>query len=97
MKLYKILDNLGSLEKNAFIKIIDNIISKKPKKFKQIDEILSSSDKGLKSVDSHNIATIFNLIEEEFLETIKEEFLDASSQIDILIDIITRDGNSIMK
>ena len=97
MKLEKILDNLGSLEKNAFIKIIDNIILKKPKNFKEIDKILSSSDKGLKSVDSQNIAKIFHLIKEEFAVSIKEEFVDASSQLDILIDIITRDGNNIMK
>ncbi len=97
MKLEKILDNLNSLEKNAFIKIIDNIIANNPKNFKQIDKILSASDKGLKSVDSQNIATIFNLIEDEFIETIKKEFVDTSSQLDILIDIITRDGNNIMK
>jgi len=97
MKLEKILDNLGSLEKNSFIKIIDNIISKIPNNIKEIEKILSVSDKGLKSVDSQNITTIFNLIEEEFTETVKNEFLDTSSQLDILIDIVTRDGNSIMK
>ncbi len=97
MKLEKILDNLGSLEKNSFIKIIDIIISKKPKNIKIIDKILSSSDKGLKSVDSQNIATIFHLIEDEFTKTIKEEFVDTSSQLDILIDIIARDGNNIIK
>ena len=46
MKLEKILDNLGSLEKNSFIKIIDNIISKNPKQIKKIEKILSTSDKG---------------------------------------------------
>ncbi len=97
MKLEKILDNLGSLEKNSFIKIIDNIISKNPKNIKEIDKILSVSDKGLKSVDSQNIATIFELIEKEFTETIKYEFVNTSSQLDILIDIITKDGNGIMK
>jgi len=60
-------------------------------------KILSVSDKGLKSVDSQNIATIFSLIEEEFTENIKSEFVDTSSQLDILVDIITRDGNNIMK
>jgi len=97
MKLEKILDNLGSLEKNSFIKIIDSIISKSPKNSKEIEKILSVSDKGLKSVDSQNIATIFSLIEEEFTENIKSEFVDTSSQLDILVDIITRDGNNIMK
>lgn len=71
MKLEKILDILGSLEKNSFIIIIDNIISKSPKNCKQIEKILSISDKGLKSADNQNITVIFSLIEAEFTETIK--------------------------
>ena len=97
MKLEKILDNLGSLEKNSFIKIIDNIISAKPKHAKEIETILSDSDKGLKNVDSQNIAKIFRLVETEFADIIKVEFLNTSSQLDILIDIIIRDGNCIIK
>ena len=97
MKLKKILDKLGSIEKNSFIKIIDNIISKSPKNAKQIDKILSSSDKGLKSVDNQNISKIFALTSGEFQEHIKCEFQEITSQLDILIDIIIRDGNCIMK
>ncbi|MGY5353652.1 hypothetical protein [Wenyingzhuangia sp. IMCC45467] len=97
MKLEKILDKLGSIEKNSFIKIIDNIISKSPKNIKEIDKILSSSDKGLKSVDNQNISKIFALTENEFQEHIKCEFQDTASQLDILIDIVIRDGNCIMK
>jgi hypothetical protein len=97
MKLEKILDKLGSIEKNSFIKIIDNIISKNPKNSKEIDKILSSSDKGLKSVDNQNISTIFALTSSEFQEHIKCEFQEITSQLDILIDIIIRDGNCIMK
>ena len=97
MKLEKILDRLGSIEKNSFIKIIDNIISKNPKNIKEIDKILSSSDKGLKSVDNQNISKIFSLTANEFQEHIKCEFQEITSQLDILIDIIIRDGNCIMK
>ncbi len=97
MKLEKILDKLGSIEKNSFIKVIDNIISKHPKHSKEIDTILSSADKGLKSVDNQNISKIFALTSKEFSEHIKCEFQEASSQLDILIDIIIRDGNCIMK
>ncbi len=97
MKLDKILDKLGSLEKNSFIKVIDNIISKNPNKSKEIDSILSSADKGLKSVDSQNISKIFSLTKDEFLDHLKCEFQDTSSQLDILIDIIIRDGNCIMQ
>ena len=97
MKLEKILDKLGSIEKNSFIKIIDNIISKSPKNKKEIDKILSSSDKGLKSVDNQNISKIFSLTANEFQEQTKCEFQEITSQLDILIDIIIRDGNCIMK
>ncbi len=100
MKLEHILDNLGSLEKNSFIKIIDNIISDKenpPKHKKEIDLIFSDSEKALKNVDSQNISKIFSLIESEFAQIIKAEFVDTSSQLNILIDIIIRDGNCIMK
>ena len=77
--------------------MIDNIISKQPKNIKKIEKILSSSDKGLKSVDSRNIAEIFELTYDEFGSHIKSEFQNISSQLDILIDIIIRDGNCIMK
>jgi len=97
MKLEKILDKLGSLEKNSFIKVIDNIISKSPKNSKEIEGILSSADKGLKSIDSQNIAKVFSLTQNECFEYLKNEFQDTSSQLDILIDIIIRDGNCIMK
>lgn len=97
MKLEKILDKLGSLEKNSFIKIIDNIISKNPKNGKQIEKILNPSDKGLKSVDNQNISTIFHLTSNEFRKHIECEFQEITSQLDILIDIIIRDGNCIMK
>ncbi len=97
MKLEKILDKLGSLEKNSFIKIIDNIISKNPKSSKEIEKILSSSDKSLKTVDNQNVSNIFDLISTEFVDHIKTEFQEANSQLDILIDIIIRDGNCIMK
>lgn len=96
MKLEKILNKLGSLEKNSFIKIIDSIISKNPKNSKEIELILNSKDKALKTVDSQNVTKIFELIRPEFLEYIKTEFQDTSSQLDILIDIIVRDGNCIL-
>lgn len=97
MKLEKILDKLGSLEKNSFIKIIDHIISKNPKNLKEIEKILSSTDKGLKSVDNLNVSKIFSLTSKEFSEYLLCEFQEANSQLDILIDIIIRDGNCIMK
>ncbi len=98
MKLEKILNNMNSLEKNSFIKIIDNIIANGSKNSKAIDKIISESDKsGLKNLDNVVISKIFNLVECEFTQLIKSEFVNTSSQLDILTDIIVKDGNCIMK
>lgn len=97
MKLEKILDRLSSIEKNSFIKIIDNIISTSKEKRKEIEKILAQADKGLKSVDNQNISKIFELVEEEFTEYVRCEFQEVNSQLDILIDIIIRDGNCLMR
>ncbi|PKO99009.1 MAG: hypothetical protein CVU13_07735 [Bacteroidetes bacterium HGW-Bacteroidetes-8] len=97
MKLEKILDNVNSLEKNSFIKIIDTIKSSNPKNCKEIDRILIESSTDLKNADSINIVKVFELTKTEFTETIKSEFVNTTSQLDILIDIIIKDGNCILK
>lgn len=97
MKLEKILDNLNSLEKNSFIKIVDTIKSSNPKNSKEIDKILIESSTDLKNADSINIVKVFELTKTEFAETIKSEFVNTTSQLDILIDIIIKDGNCILK
>ena len=98
MKLEKILANMNSLEKNSFIKIIDNIIAGNPKNAKAIDKILADTDKSeLKNLDNVIISKIFSLIEAEFSELIKSEFVNTASQLDILADILIRDGNCIIQ
>jgi len=97
MKLEKILNNINSFEKNSFLKIIDTIIACKPKNLKLIESLLSDSNRDLKNVDSINIVNVFNLLEDEFTDYLRSEFLKTSSQLDILIDIISRDGCCIMR
>jgi len=97
MKLEKILDGLNSFEKNAFLKIVDGIIADKPKNAKEIDKILSDKSKELREQDNINVANVFVLVEDEFAEHIKTEFVNATSQLDILTDIIIKDGSCIMK
>ncbi len=97
MKLENLLDKLNSFEKNSFLKIIDGIIAEKPKNSKEIDNILSDNSRDLKNVDNINIAKVFELVKEEFRSSVNQEFVKTTSQLDILIDIIIRDGNCIMK
>jgi hypothetical protein len=95
MKLETILGQLNSFEKNPFLKVLTNIVENSGKKT-EIDKILINSDKDLKTVDNQNIVTVFNLVEKDFEDYIKAEFVTVDSQLDILIDILIRDGNCIM-
>lgn len=97
MKLEKVLDKLNSFEKNSFLKIVDGILSEDPKNGDKVDKILSETDKELKNVDNINISKVFNLVQDEFYSFIKEEFTKTNNQLDILIDIISREGNALMK
>ena len=96
MKLEKILNNLNSFEKNSFLKIIDNLIADKPKQIKEIDKILNDASGDLKAMDSLNISRVFNLLKNEFSSYLYDEFQKSTSQVDILTDILIRDGNCIL-
>jgi len=96
MKLEKILGLLNSFEKNQFLKVVTILIENTPNKSKEIEKILIDSDKDLKNVDNLNIVKVFYLIEDEFINYVKYEFTEFTSQLDILIDILIRDGNCIM-
>lgn len=97
MKLIDVLGEMNSFEKNAFLKILDNIIADTPKEQKEIDRILSSSDRGLKNTDLKNIVKIFTLLQDEFSVHVENALGDMESQIDFISNILVRDGNTIMK
>jgi len=95
MKLEKILDRLNTIEKTSFSKIIVKIISEIPKNYKEVDKILSS-EINLKNLDSHLFSKVFNLVSEEYYGYLNSQLSRSVSQLDILIDILIRDGNCIM-
>lgn len=97
MKLELILDKVNSFEKNSFLKIVNDIVACDPKNARQIEKILSDPNVELKDMDNANVSKVFNLIQGEFADYIQSEFVNTTSQLDILTDLIIRDGNCIMK
>lgn len=89
MKLLKILNSTNQSEKNSFIKILINIMNKNDNEDTQIEH--------MKSASNENIAKIFELdyVQKDFKKMICED-LAFNFDLDILIDIIIRDGNCIM-
>lgn len=95
MRLHEIIENLNFREKNSFLKIINELIPVSINR-NAIDKIISSTEGDLKNLDSLLISEVFQHLESDFQYYLKTEFLDTSSQFDLLIDIIIRDGNAIM-
>ncbi len=96
MKLEKILERINSLEKGQFLKVINNL-SASEKDNPKLEAVLSSSDSNLKNADAVQVAQAFEALSDSFIAFIMDEYAKASSQLDILLNLITRDGNSIMR
>lgn len=96
MKLERVLERLNSLEKGQFIKIINNL-SAEEKNNPKLEAILSQADSNLKNADAIQLTQAFEALADRFIAYVMEDYSKISSQLDILLNIITRDGNSIMR
>jgi len=96
MRLVKILDLVNQIEKSSFLKILDGFCLEVKKTTPQVDEILSEGEGQLKNVDNQNIANLFNLLKDKYSTHLYNKIKFSDFQLDILIDIFTRDGNSMM-
>ena len=96
MKLERVLERLNSLEKGQFVKIINNLSSEE-KNNPKLEAILSQADSNLKNADAIQLAQAFEALADRFVAYVMEDYSKVSSQLDILLNIITRDGNSIMR
>jgi len=96
MKLERILERLNSLEKGQFIKIINNLFSE-DKNNPKLEAILSQADSNLKNADAIQLSQAFDAVSDKYVEFVLEDYSKISSQLDILLNIITRDGNCIMR
>lgn len=96
MKLERILERLNSLEKGQFLKIINNLSSLE-KNNPRLEAILSQADSNLKNADALQVTQAFEVLANRFVDFVMEDYSKVSSQLDILLNIITRDGNCIMR
>lgn len=96
MKLEKVLERLNSLEKGQFLKIINNLSSTE-KNNPKLDAILSQADSNLKNADALQVTQAFEVLSNRYVDFIMDDYSKVASQLDILLNIITRDGNCIMR
>lgn len=96
MRLIKVLDIINQIEKSSFLKLLDGFCAGSRKTTPKINKILSEYDGQIKNIDDENIVKIFNLLKDCYRTHLTEKVKYSKYHLDILVDIIIRDGNSIM-
>lgn len=94
MKLLKVLDSTNTLEKNSFYKILEQLVDQNTNV--EVEEILNINNRELKNIDHENISRVFELVQSDYKKFVDLTLENSLSQLDILIDIIIKDGNCIM-
>lgn len=95
MKLSKVLEITNFQEKGSFYKILTNLIEKSSNQ-DAINKVLNDSNIQFKELDNENISKLFDIVSQEYLSFITGEITSNISQIDLILDILIRDGNSIL-
>lgn len=62
-----------------------------------MEAILSRADSNLKNADALQVAQAFEALSGRFIDFLMDDYTKVASQLDILLNIITRDGNCIMR
>ncbi len=96
MKLIKVLEIINQIEKSSFLKLLDGYCVESRKTTPKINKILSEYSGQIKNIDDENIVKIFNLLKDCYRTHLTDKVKYSNYNLDILVDIIIRDGNSIM-
>lgn len=95
MKLLDTLNKTNTIEKTSFFKMLSALIDEAQDSDK-IDEILENN-RQIKELEYERLAKVFMLLKDNYKAELKEELANNLTQIDIFIDILIRDGNSILQ
>ena len=96
MKLLAVLNSVNQIEKTSFLKILDGFCSDLRGSNKEVDAILAGQDQSLKHVDNENLVALFSVLNEQYLEHLTQAIQFSDHHIDMVVDILIRDGNALM-
>jgi hypothetical protein len=98
MKLARVLDVTNQIEKTAFFKLLDRFCSEAEgtKSGRLVDQILSEANGNIKNIDNASIEKLFLHFQDEYSLHIEKKLRFSDEQLDILVEIMVRDGNGVM-
>jgi len=96
MKLLKVLETVNQIEKSSFLKILDGICIEKRSCAPDVERILSQGEGQLKNVGNKNIVSLFQMLKDCYKVHLNDKLEFDEYHLDILVDILSRDGNAKM-
>lgn len=97
MKLAQILSSINQVEKSKFISCLDKICTGAIPTDETLARSIDKLEGEIKNASGSEITALFSLVEPYFKEFLKEEISMAGAQISLLLNILTRDGNSVAR
>jgi hypothetical protein len=97
MKLANILSTINQVEKSKFINFLDRICSDAITSDKELAKRVNNIEGQIKNASSSEITQLFSLVLPYFEKSVKEQLAMNGAQATLLVNILSRDGNSIAR
>ena len=97
MKLNQVLSIVNQVEKSKFISCLDRMCTDAAKNNKKLAKTIDNIDGQIKNASGSEITQLFNTVRDFFKCTLKDQIMMSSAQLNLLINILSRDGNCVAR
>lgn len=97
MKLNQVLSIVNQVEKSKFITSLDKLCLDAAKSNKQLAKTIDNIDGQIKNASGSEITQLYFAVRDFFKIAVKEQILMNSAQINLLVNILSRDGNCVAR
>lgn len=97
MKLNQVLSVVNQVEKSKFITILDKLCSDSAKSNRELAKRIESIDGQIKNASGSEITQLYFAVRDFYKVSVKEQILMSSAQTNLLVNILSRDGNCVAR
>jgi hypothetical protein len=97
MKLNQVLSIINQVEKSKFITSLDKLCLDAAKSNKKLAKTIENIDGQIKNASGSEITQLYFAVRDFFKAAVKEQILMNSAQINLLVNILSRDGNCVAR
>lgn len=97
MKLNQVLSIINQVEKSKFITSLDKLCLDAAKSDKKLAKSIEKIDGQIKNASGSEITQLYCAVRDFFKVSVKEQILMNSAQTNLLVNILSRDGNCVAR